>query len=174
MSERMKTLERPTTVSAPAMAARAVALCEGCPMARFCVTKSTGECPPEVVVPEVVEKVSYRDALQDEGQSMVMASMQIKPIESSVDALGLEAKRRQQEREKLQKILSEKAAADAKRAAEKRAMENKRREQARRQLAKSASQPQPKVVRPKTSLIGELIESTMEMLGGAMGGKKIV
>ena len=49
-----------------------------------------------------------------------------------------------------------------------------RREQARRQLAKSASQPQPKVVRPKTSLIGELIESTMEMLGGAMGGKKIV
>ena len=173
MSERTKTLERPTTMAAPAMAARAVALCEGCPMARFCVTKNSGECPPEVVAPETDQSVSYRDALQDDGRPVVMANLQIRPLGGG-DALELEAKRRERDREKLRKLTLEKAAADAKRAAEKQAMENKRREQARRQLAKSASQPQPKVVRPKTSLIGELIESTMEMLGGAMGGKKIV
>ncbi len=83
MSEHLKTREiQPATISQP-LAARAVALCEGCPMAKFCVTERPGECPPDirqfdgsVEQPMTMSQPpkSYRKQLRDDSQLVVMAT----------------------------------------------------------------------------------------------------
>ncbi len=72
-----------TTARQP-MAARAVALCEGCPMARFCQAKSTGECPPDIATDaggyEQPRSESYsRDKLFDDRINSLFAAPVIKP-----------------------------------------------------------------------------------------------
>lgn len=47
MSEKLLTREdQKSNIAAQPLAMRAVALCEGCPMAALCAAKNTGECPP--------------------------------------------------------------------------------------------------------------------------------
>lgn len=85
MSELISTKEkivRSRDVVVP-MAARAIALCEGCPMAKFCKVEGTGDCPP----PEVLESaaadytpVSYKNQLMDDSVNTVMANLKPKPI----------------------------------------------------------------------------------------------
>ena len=85
MSERIITREIDTSTpqALPSMAARAVALCEGCPMAKFCTTKQPGNCPPEVLqfdgfveqardMPE--RPKSYLKDLLDDSKPVVMAT----------------------------------------------------------------------------------------------------
>ncbi len=85
MSERGITHEigAPTTKALPSMAARAVALCEGCPMAKFCTTKQPGNCPPEIQQFDgIVEQAqdmperpkSYLKDLLDDRKPVVMAT----------------------------------------------------------------------------------------------------
>lgn len=73
------------------MAARAVALCEGCPMAKFCVVKSVAPCETTTVREMHIEaggggydglmldkpvRTSYRDDLLDPSKNLVMAELQ--------------------------------------------------------------------------------------------------
>lgn len=79
MKERLAERKKPTP--AKPMAARAVSLCEGCPMVKFCVVKDTGVCPsPEVAMGggdcAVAPKVSYRKELMDDSIDTVMAKLQ--------------------------------------------------------------------------------------------------
>lgn len=47
MNEKLLTREnQKSNITAQPLATRAVALCEGCPMAALCAAKNTGECPP--------------------------------------------------------------------------------------------------------------------------------
>lgn len=86
----MKPLE--TSARAP-MAARAVALCEGCPMAKFCVIKTVAPCETRVQQEAHIEsgggdfgganldkpvRTSYRDDLMDPLKPVVMAELQKK------------------------------------------------------------------------------------------------
>lgn len=82
-------VRKPVAV-APNIAARAVALCEGCPMAKFCMTKNTGDCPPPQVKQQMIERAidgggepapirSYRKELLDDSVPVVMANLQKKP-----------------------------------------------------------------------------------------------
>lgn len=81
-------VRRPVVV-APDIAARAVALCEGCPMAKFCMTKNTGDCLPQVKQQMIERPIdgggvpapirSYRKDLLDDSVPVVMANLQKKP-----------------------------------------------------------------------------------------------
>ena len=85
MSERVMAHEMgvPAAKALPSMAARAVALCEGCPMAKFCTTKQPGSCHPEIQqhdgileqVADVPERPrSYLKELLDDNKPVVMAT----------------------------------------------------------------------------------------------------
>lgn len=83
MSEHLTTvLERPDGrpgASGP-MAARAVALCEGCPMQMFCQTRGSGDCPPERSgydggAADNPPKLSYLDELADDSIGTVIAQL---------------------------------------------------------------------------------------------------
>ena len=43
------------------IASRAVALCEGCPMAKFCASKNTGKCPPPEIKQQMLESIDIGD-----------------------------------------------------------------------------------------------------------------
>lgn len=71
------------------MAAGAVNLCMGCPLANICPTKTPGECPPQLTeqiddygggdyAPPV--KTSYLKELLDDRQPTVMANLVKKPV----------------------------------------------------------------------------------------------
>lgn len=74
------------------IASRAVALCEGCPMAKLCASKNTGKCPPPEVKQQMLESidigdggantapVSYRKQLLDDSIPSVMAQLTPKPV----------------------------------------------------------------------------------------------
>lgn len=87
-------LQREKAAAAP-MAARAVALCEGCPMAKFCVIKEVAPCETPLQRGEQIEsgggesggsaldkplppRTSYREALMDDSVPFVMANLQKK------------------------------------------------------------------------------------------------
>lgn len=90
--------EKPRVVlrAQPEIASRAVALCEGCPMAKFCATKSTGDCPPPVVKREMLEMVrdsgpealpqaSYRTQLLDDSIPSVTATLRrVAPVKKQM------------------------------------------------------------------------------------------
>lgn len=71
------------------MAAGAVNLCMGCPLANICPTKTPGECPPQLAK-QVVEyggdgdyapvKTSYMSELLDDSKPTVMANLIRKPV----------------------------------------------------------------------------------------------
>jgi len=87
-------LSRPRDIhAAEPMAARAVALCEGCPMAKFCVVKTVAPCETTAVKQMHIEaggggydgpmldkpvRISYRDDLlnPDPSKNLVMAELQ--------------------------------------------------------------------------------------------------
>lgn len=74
------------------IASRAVALCEGCPMAKLCASKNTGKCPPPEIKQQMLESidigdggantapVSYRKQLLDDSIPSVMAQLTPKPV----------------------------------------------------------------------------------------------
>lgn len=69
------------------MAARAVALCEGCPMQMFCQTRGSGDCPPEKSgyvgsATENLPQLSYKEQLDDDSINTVMAQVipKVKPL----------------------------------------------------------------------------------------------
>ena len=79
-----KSSKRPLV--APPMAMRAIALCEGCPMAKFCSVKGSGDCPPPEVLEvasggdfDAAETTSYKNQLLDNSQNVVMANLKRKP-----------------------------------------------------------------------------------------------
>lgn len=71
------------------MAAGALNLCMGCPLANICPTKTPGECPPQLAE-QVVEysgdgdyapiKTSYMSELLDDSKPTVMANLIKKPV----------------------------------------------------------------------------------------------
>lgn len=46
------------------IASRAVALCEGCPMAKLCASKNTGKCPPPEIKQQMLESIDIGDGGQ--------------------------------------------------------------------------------------------------------------
>lgn len=82
MKERLA-VRKKLPVAVP-MAARAVAICEGCPMAKFCAVKDANLCPsPEAAVGGEyatasldLPKLSYRKELMDDDVPFVAAKLQ--------------------------------------------------------------------------------------------------
>lgn len=92
MGKEKLTPPKEPVVAAP-MAARAVALCEGCPMAKFCAIKAVAPCETPVEQAVQIEsagggydgamldkpvQTSYRKELMDDTQPFVMANLQKK------------------------------------------------------------------------------------------------
>ena len=69
-------------VIAPELAVRAVAICEGCPLATLCKQRDSGVCPSSAELPELqmidmggAEPTSYRTQLLDDSVGTVMANL---------------------------------------------------------------------------------------------------
>lgn len=95
-TELLKTKELRTAPNANApMAARAVALCEGCPMARFCTAKGSGDCPPngsgneKVFGSQAESRASYMSDLYDDSVGFVGMN-KIKPKLLDIDKLKIQ------------------------------------------------------------------------------------
>lgn len=85
--------ERKDSTTAQPMAARVVAICEGCPLAKFCATKAVAPCETTEVRTQYIEstsgdyggtvrdepvQLSYRTQLLDDTIPIVMANLQKK------------------------------------------------------------------------------------------------
>lgn len=86
MNERLPVRE--TSAVVRPIAARAVAICEGCPMANFCKKQDAGDCPDSVEYTgtdtvSTPVKASYRRELMDDTVPFVGAQLRQRPPEAS-------------------------------------------------------------------------------------------
>ena len=103
MSERL--IEQRKSPSQLPMAARAIGICEGCPVAQFCVVKAVAPCETPAVKEMHIDaagggydgstldkpvQMSYRKELKDDGIDIVMANMQKAKELQSIRAMPTE------------------------------------------------------------------------------------